>query len=114
MKNKKGKSNYSNYRKQLIQLAKFYGIDEIKNYFKSAKRLTNNQLELILIKNKIRLPSNRSLQKISNFTISSNKYFKQLFYTATVIIIIVGFFGGLAYIAENFHKIDSELWKDKQ
>ena len=30
------------YRKQLIQLAKFYRIVEIKNYFKSAKKLTTS------------------------------------------------------------------------
>ena len=53
MKNKKQKVYQSSYRKQLIQLAKFYGIVEIKNYFKSAKRLTTSQIELILIKNKI-------------------------------------------------------------
>ena len=45
----KQKSYHSSYRKQLIQLAKFYGIVEIRNYFKGSKRLTNSQLELILI-----------------------------------------------------------------
>jgi len=47
MKNKKQNIYQSSYRKQLIQLAKFYGIVEIKNYFKNAKRLKNAKLELI-------------------------------------------------------------------
>ena len=62
MQNKKQKIYQSSYRKQLIQLAKFYGIVEIKNYFKSAKRLTTSQIELILIKNKIKLPSKKTYQ----------------------------------------------------
>ena len=53
MQNKRQKAYLSSYRKQLIQLAKFYGIIEIKNYFKSAKRLTNTQIELILIRIKL-------------------------------------------------------------
>ena len=40
MQNKRQNASQPSYRKQLIQLAKFYGIVEIKNYFKSAKRLT--------------------------------------------------------------------------
>ena len=64
MQNKRQKVYQSSYRKQLIQLAKFYGIIEIKNYFTSAKRLTDAQIELILIKNKIKLPSKKNLIKI--------------------------------------------------
>ena len=51
-----------NYRKQLIGLAKLYGIVEIKNYLKSSRRVTNAQIELLLIKNNIKLPK-RSLSK---------------------------------------------------
>ena len=78
MQNKKQKIYQSSYRKQLIQLAKFYGIVEIKNYFKSAKRLTNAQIELILIKNKIKLPSKKILSKLSRLIIIKNKYLRQL------------------------------------
>ena len=63
MKNRKHKIYYSSYRKQLIQLAKLYGIVEIKNYFRSAKKLTTAQIELILIKNRIKLPIQRSLSR---------------------------------------------------
>ena len=113
MQNKKQKTYQSSYRKQLIQLAKFYGIIEIKNYFKSAKRLTNAQIELILIKNKIKLPSKKILSKLGHLIIFKNKYLKQLFYTAAVAIVVIGFFGGAPYLIKVFHKIDYDLWKNK-
>ena len=49
------KKNIS-YRDQLIKLSKLYKVDEVKNYIKSKKNLTVSQVELILLKNKIRLP----------------------------------------------------------
>jgi len=49
------KKNIS-YRDQLVELSKLYKIDEIKNYIRSKKNLTVSQIELILLKNKIRLP----------------------------------------------------------
>jgi len=113
MKNKKQNIYQSSYRRQLIQLAKFYGIVEIKNYFKSAKRLTNIQIELILIKNKIKLPSKKILSKLGHLIIFKNKYLKQLFYTAAVAIVVIGFFGGAPYLIKVFHKIDYDLWKNK-
>ena len=113
MQNKKQKVYQSSYRKQLIQLAKFYGIVEIKNYFKSAKRLTNAQIELILIKNKIKLPSKKTLSKLGRLIIFKNKYLRQLFYSAAVAVIVIGFFGGVPYLINVFHKIDYDLWKNK-
>ena len=113
MQNKKQKVYQSSYRKQLIQLAKFYGIVEIKNYFKSAKRLTNAQIELILIKNKIKLPSKKTLSKLGPLIIFKNKYLRQLFYTVAVAIVVIGFFGGAPYLINVFHKIDYNLWKNK-
>ena len=47
------KKNIS-YREQLIKLSKLYKIDEVKNYIRSKKNLTVSQIELILLKNKIR------------------------------------------------------------
>ena len=113
MQNKRQNASQPSYRKQLIQLAKFYGIIEIKNYFKSAKRLTNAQIELILIKNKIKLPSKKTLSKLAHLIIFKNKYLKQLFYTAAVAIVVIGFFGGAPYLIKVFHKIDYDLWKNK-
>jgi len=54
---------FKSYRDQLLHLAKLYGVVEIKSYARSAKRLTTNQLELLLIKNQIKLPINRSSDK---------------------------------------------------
>ncbi|MBO6483363.1 MAG: glucosaminidase domain-containing protein [Pelagibacteraceae bacterium] len=44
------------YRDQLIKLSKLYKINEVKDYIRSKKNLTVSQIELILLKNKIRLP----------------------------------------------------------
>ena len=98
MYNKRQKTYQSSYRKQLIQLAKFYGIIEIKNYFKSAKRLTNAQLELILIKNRIKLPTRKTLSKLGRLIIFKNQYLRQLFYATIVTFIVIGFFGGAPYL----------------
>ena len=60
---KKIEKLFKSYRDQLLHLAKLYGIVEIKSYARSAKRLTISQLELLLIKNRIKLPVNRSSDK---------------------------------------------------
>ncbi len=54
---------FKSYRDQLLHLAKLYGVVEVKSYARSAKRLTISQLELLLIKNRIKLPTNRSSDK---------------------------------------------------
>jgi len=113
MQNKKKKNILMSYRKKLIRLAKFYGIVEIKNYFKSANRLTISQIELILVKNNIKLPSKKTLSILGRLIIIKNKYLNQLFYIAVVAVVIIGFFGGVPYLVNVFHKIDSDLWKDK-
>ena len=60
---KKIEKLFKSYRDQLLHLAKIYGVVEIKSYARSAKRLTISQLELLLIKNRIKLPINRSSDK---------------------------------------------------
>ena len=57
------KKIFKTYREQLLHIAKLYNVIEIKSYARSAKRLTVSQLELILIKNRIKLPENRSSDK---------------------------------------------------
>ena len=114
MKNKKQKTYQSSYRKQLIQLAKLYGVVEIKNYFTSAKRLTNSQIELILIKNKIKLPLKKSFSKFSGLVTVKNNYLKQLYYTLAVILIVIGFFGGAPHLIKVVHKIDYDLWGNEK
>jgi len=60
---KKIEKLFKSYRDQLIHLAKLYGVVEIKSYARSAKKLTISQLELLLIKNRIKLPINSSSGK---------------------------------------------------
>ena len=60
---KKIEKLFKSYRHQLLHLAKLYGIVEVKSYARSSKRLTISQLELLLIKNSIKLPVNRSSDK---------------------------------------------------
>ena len=60
---KKIEKLFKSYREQLLHLGKLYGIVEIKHYARSSKRLTISQLELLLIKNRIKLPINRSSDK---------------------------------------------------
>ena len=60
---KKIETLFKSYRDQLLYLAKLYGVVEVKRYARSAKRLTTSQLELLLIKNRIKLPVNRSSDK---------------------------------------------------
>jgi len=57
---KKNQNFFKSHREQLLYLAKLYGVVEIKSYARSAKSLTVAQLELLLIKNYIKLPLNRS------------------------------------------------------
>ena len=51
---------FRSYRDQLVHLAKLYGVVEVKSYARSSKRLTVSQLELLLIKNRIKLPTSPS------------------------------------------------------
>ena len=60
---KKIEKLFKSYRDQLLHLAKLYGVVEIKRYARSSKKLTTTQLELLLIKNRIKLPVNRSSDK---------------------------------------------------
>jgi len=63
LSSKKIEKLFKSYRDQLLHLAKLYGIVEVKSYARSSKRLTISQLELLLIKNHIKLPVNRSSDK---------------------------------------------------
>ena len=58
------KITFTSYRGQLLDLARLYGVVEIKSYARSNKKLTTSQLELLLIKNNIKLPINRSSARL--------------------------------------------------
>ena len=60
---KKIEKLFKSYRDQLLHLAKIYGVVEVKSYARNSKKLTVSQLELLLIKNKVKLPTNNSSDK---------------------------------------------------
>ena len=61
------KKNIS-YRDKLLDLAQIYNISEVKNYIKNKKKLTTPQIELILKKNKVPIPTeiNKSILEIQS------------------------------------------------
>ena len=87
---KKIEKLFKSYREQLLHLAKLYGVVEIKSYARSAKRLTISQLELLLIKNHIKLPINRSSDKaIAKHELKENSI--RNLYISVAFIFFIGF-----------------------
>ena len=87
---KKIEKLFKSYREQLLHLAKLYGVVEIKSYARSAKRLTISQLELLLIKNHIKLPINRSSDKaIAKHELKENSI--RTLYLSISFIFFIGF-----------------------
>ena len=87
---KKIEKLFKSYREQLLHLAKLYGVVEIKSYARSAKRLTISQLELLLIKNHIKLPINRSSDKaIAKHELKENSI--RNLYLSVAFIFFIGF-----------------------
>jgi Bax protein len=86
------------YRDQLIKLSKLYKIDEVKNYIRSKKNLTVSQVELILLKNKIRLPE----QSYNKKKIAEIKFKEQLItnivLTACLLVFVVSLISIRPYI----------------
>ena len=81
---------FKSYRDQLLHLAKLYVIVEVKRYARSAKRLTISQLELLLIKNNIKLPINRSSDKaIAKYELKENSI--RNLYLSVAFIFFIGF-----------------------
>ena len=80
---------FKSYRDQLLHLAKLYGVVEVKMYARSAKKLTISQLELLLIKNYIKLPVNRSSDKaIAKHELKQNSITNV--YLSLALVIFVG------------------------
>jgi len=86
------------YRDQLIELSKLYKIDEIKDYIRSKKNLTVSQIELILLKNKIRLPE----QSYNKKKIAEIKFKEQVItnivLTACLLVFVVSLISIRPYI----------------
>ncbi len=88
---KKIEKLFKSYRDQLIHLAKIYSVVEVKNYARSSKKLTISQLELLLIKNRIKLPENRSSDKaIARQELKENTIRNA--YLSIAFIVFLGFF----------------------
>jgi len=102
---KKIEKLFKSYRDQLLHLAKLYGIVEIKSYARSSKRLTISQLELLLIKNHIKLPINRSSDKaIAKAELRTNTI-TNIYLT----VFVVFFIGSLILTRPYIKKIVNEV-----
>ena len=106
------KKNIS-YRDKLFELAKIYNISEVKNYIKSKKKLTTPQIEHLLKKNKVPIPT--EIHK-SILEIQSKKIKKPFFSFGTKIVIFVdsikyNFFGTFNLIIKFIKKILLTLLK---
>ena len=98
MSKKEEKKIFSSYRSQLIYLAKLYGVVEIKSYARSSKRLTTSQLELLLIKNKIKLPENRSNSKVIAKQELKEKTLTNIYLSICFLFFIAALVGSRPYI----------------
>ena len=103
---KKIEKLFKSYREQLLHLAKLYGVVEIKSYARSAKRLTISQLELLLIKNHIRLPANRSSDK----AIAKNELKENSIRNLYLSISLVFFIGFLITIRPYIKNVVNIKW----
>ena len=92
------KTNFKSYREQLLHLAKLYGIVEIKSYLRSSKRLTNSQIELILVKNHIKLPVNRSSVRALERNEIRERSITNMYLSICFLIILASFIFARPYI----------------
>ncbi len=98
MGKKEEKKIFSSYRSQLIYLAQLYSVVEIKSYARSSKRLTTSQLELLLIKNKIKLPENRSNSKVIARQELKEKTLTNVYLSICFLFFIAALIGSRPYI----------------
>ena len=93
------------YRDQLLQLARLYGITEIKSYARSSKRLTVGQLELLLIKNSIKLPRYQFSDKV----IAKQKLKENSIKNAYFAVAIIFFIGSLVTMRPYIKNVVNEV-----
>ena len=99
------KKNFESYREQLLHLAKVYDVVEIKSYSRSHKRLTTAQLEIILIKNKIKLPINRSNSKVIARLELREKSITNIWLSIFFLIFLAGFITSRPYIKNIVNEV---------
>ena len=102
---KKITKSFKSYRDQLIHLAKLYNVVEVKTYARSAKRLTISQLELILIKNHIKLPVNRSSDKAIAKQDLRARSITNIFLSFAVILFIASLIGMRPYVKKIVNEV---------
>ena len=93
------------YREQLLELGKLYKINELKIYAKTKKDLTLSQIELILLKNKIRLPE----QSYNKKKIAEIKFKEQVFSNILITLCIIFFIGSLLSVRPFIKTVTSEI-----
>ena len=93
------------YRDQLLELGKLYKINELKIYAKSKKDLTVSQIELILIKNKVRLPE----QSYNKKKIAEIKFKEQVTTNIAITLCLIIFVVSLLTIRPFIKLVTSEI-----
>ena len=93
------------YRDQLLELGKLYKIDELKVYAKSKKNLTVSQIELILLKNKIRLPE----QSYNKKKIAEIKFKEQVIANMVITLCLITFVVSLLSVRPFIKLVTSEI-----
>ena len=93
------------YRDQLLELGKLYKVQELKLYAKTRKDLTISQIELILLKNKIRLPD----QSYNKKRIAEIKFKEQVVSNVLITVCLIAFIGSLLSIRPFIKTVTSEI-----
>ena len=99
------KNTHTSYRDQLLELGKLYKIEELKFYAKTKKDLTVSQIELILLKNKIRLPE----QSYNKKRIADIKFKEQVISNVLITVCLIAFIGSLLSVRPFIKTVTSEI-----
>ena len=93
------------YRDQLLELGKLYKVNELRVYAKSQKNLTISQIELILLKNKIRLPE----QSYNKKKIAQLKFKEQVTTNVLITLFLITFVFSLISVRPYIKGLTSEI-----
>ena len=93
------------YLDQLLELGKLYKVEELKFYAKSKKKLTTSQIELILLKNKIRLPE----QSYNKKKIAEIKFKEQVVTNILITLFLITFVISLISVRPFIKTVTTEI-----
>ena len=93
------------YRDQLLELGKLYKINDLKIYAKSKKKLTVSQIELILLKNKIRLPE----QSYNKKKVAQIRFKEQVITNVVITLCLITFVVSLLSARPFIKLVTSEI-----